>query len=102
MTQHGHAVANTMVKEEQTTKQQSEIRSARDSHHHGQPVVFTTARGGGGTAVHLLLLPICVFVSCPFVFLRGFSVCPANLPLKRMYLAAKRDPIPLFHHFLII
>jgi len=106
MTQHGHTVANTTGKAEQTTKQQSETKSARDSHHHGLPVVFTTA--GGGVAqlcyqacviIRLLRLSICVFLSCPFVFLRGFLFRATNLPLKKDLFSCKKDLIALIPPF---
>jgi len=54
MTQHGHAVANSTSKEEQTTKQRSEIRSAHAKCNHESYEIelgilitfsFTFARG---------------------------------------------------------
>ena len=54
------------------------------------------------TAMHLLLLPICVFLSCTFVFLCSFPVCATNLPLKNDVFGYKRDLIPFYHHSIII
>jgi len=88
MTQHGHTVANTTGKQEQTTKQRCETRRAPDNHHCGLPVVgmarpYCLVR----MAVRLPLVPIRVFLSCPFVFQRNFPVYAAK---KSMYLATKR------------
>uniref|UniRef100_A0A7C9DZM3 Uncharacterized protein n=1 Tax=Opuntia streptacantha TaxID=393608 RepID=A0A7C9DZM3_OPUST len=56
------------------------------------------------TAVHLLLLPICVFLSWPFVFLRGFPVCAVNLPLKKgcIWLQKGSNSTPFYHSSSII
>ena len=101
MTQHGHIVANTTGKEVQTTKQRSETRSVcvRDSHHHGLPVVGVAqpcclARTGMG----LILLPICIFLSWPSVFLCDFSVCAVNSPLKKDVFGCQKESIPFTYH----
>jgi len=105
MTRHRHTVAKTTGKEEQTTKQRSETRSARDSHHHGLPVVFTTAYARGGMVVlsgtHDRASPsapdLC-FSFVPFRFPARFSELCCEFAFKKDVFGFKNDTIQLIHH----
>ena len=102
MTEHGHTIANTTSKEEQTTKQRSETRSAQDGHHHGLLVVgvarpFCLAR----TAMRLLLLSICVFFRTLLFFSRFFGLC-FEFAFKKGCIWMQKRPDSIHTPFIII